>query len=100
MWLGDEESNLDWRSQNPQYCLYTIPQHVARSPDTGFQGRLSTLESGSRAENYSARARRRVRFFSLLILRRIWVRSWRASTVPLATRISRMVFFRVKIWSL
>ncbi len=29
-WLGDEESNLDWRSQNPQYCLYTIPQQESR----------------------------------------------------------------------
>jgi len=58
---------------------------------------LSTLKPGSCAEIYSARARRRVRFFSLLILRRIWVRSWRASTVPLATRMSRIVFFSVKI---
>lgn len=97
-WLGDEESNLDLRNQNPQYCLYTIPQQVARARDTGFGCILSTQKlCPCEKKNYSARERRRVRFLSLLILRRSWLRSWRASTVPFCKRMLRMVFLRVKI---
>lgn len=25
-WLGNKDSNLDWRNQNPQSCRWTIPQ--------------------------------------------------------------------------